>query len=265
MKILGEFFLKNLYLFFFHSNYRKFFWLSLRFIFKRRHSPFRTVLFGRGFKGLDYLSFLWQYFEIFCLDSYQFEQKQENPVIIDCGSNIGLSLLYYHRNYSGATILAFEPSSTVFEYLQKNCERYGINAELKNEAIWIKDGEISFNDKGADFGAIGPSELTVKAGRLKDYLLHFKTVDFLKIDIEGAEVAVLEDVNEALKRVESIFIEYHSFASGNQELDKVLAILTENGFRYSIQVPNPKPSPLRRIRTTTEGMDFQANIWGKRI
>src|SRR5688500_10055596 len=52
--------------------------------------------------------------EIFVREIYRFETDIRNPVIIDCGSNIGLSVLYFHKSYPGARILAFEPDAGNF-------------------------------------------------------------------------------------------------------------------------------------------------------
>jgi FkbM family methyltransferase len=44
---------------------------------------------------------------------------------------------------------------------------------------------------------------------LKKFIQDFKHIDFLKLDIEGAELHVLQDISSELHRVKHLFIEYH--------------------------------------------------------
>ena len=58
-------------------------------------------------------------------------------------------------------------------------------------------------------------------------------VDFLKMDIEGAETGVLCG-SQKLDKVKQLFIEYHSFVDDKQKLSDLLSCLIKNGFRYFI-------------------------------
>ena len=62
-----------------------------------------------------------------------------------------------------------------------------------------------------------------------------KHVDFLKLDIEGAETTVIKDCADYLGNVDNIFVEYHSFLSEKQTLDELLNILKKTNFRVQIQ------------------------------
>ena len=78
---------------------------------------------------------------------------------------------------------------------------------------------------------------TVKCVRLKDLLN--EEIDFLKIDIEGAEHAVLKDCSENLKTVRNLFVEYHGVYSEMYKLNEILEILVKNNFRYYIKEGSP--------------------------
>lgn len=52
-------------------------------------------LFGHEIQLVDSASFLWTYDDIFVKQIYKFESQNQNPIIIDCGANIGLSVLYF--------------------------------------------------------------------------------------------------------------------------------------------------------------------------
>ena len=73
----------------------------------------------------------------------------------------------------------------------------------------------------------------VKAVRLRDYL--DKPVEFLKIDIEGAEYEVLRDCKDRLHNVVNLFVEYHSLLNEDQKLSEILQIIKDAGFRFYIK------------------------------
>ena len=105
-------------------------------------------------------------------------------------------------------------------------------------------------------------------------LERFPKIDLLKIDIEGAEMAVLERSNGILKNVERIFVEFHSSVSDQpQKLSKLLSILERNNFRYWIQggyselFPFSGNAPFVNTKFNdpnllqTGGFDLQLDIW----
>ena len=208
-----------------------------------RYQNGNTNLFGFEFEFVDSASFRAQYFEIFSRQIYNFKAENDQPYIIDCGSNIGVSILYFKKIYPNAHIVGFEPDKNVFLTLKKNVANSTLKSiSLLNKGIWNNEGKVSFNEEGADGGSIldkknqhfvhtKKSEIEVVS--LRQYLN--KPVDFLKIDIEGAESVLLEDCNDLIKNVQRIFIEFHSKIGCPQKLDSILNILTINGFRYYIE------------------------------
>ena len=76
-------------------------------------------------------------------------------------------------------------------------------------------------------------EVVVKCVRLSDLLN--EEVDFLKIDIEGAELPVLRDCGDKIKNVKNLFVEYHGKYDKLSELNEMLDILIRNGFKYCIR------------------------------
>ena len=73
----------------------------------------------------------------------------------------------------------------------------------------------------------------VKCVRLKDLLN--EEIDFLKIDIEGAEFAVLKDCSDNLKNIKNLFVEYHGKYDEMFKLNEILEILLQNNFKYYIK------------------------------
>jgi FkbM family methyltransferase len=218
---------------------------------------------------VDSASFLFMYNEIFNKEIYKFCAESTHPYIIDCGANIGLSVIYFKKLYPDAEIIAFEPDPRVFNVLKENTESMRLEkVSLINKALWNEETKIEFYSEGADGGRIAiDSDNTIKVSietvRLKDFIIN-KKVDFLKIDIEGAETNVLIDSREVLQNVKYLFVEYHSFLNQRQTLNELLSILTENNFRYYIyHIGITSEYPYLNISNSLS-MDGQLNIFAIR-
>jgi FkbM family methyltransferase len=203
------------------------------------HGVKTTSLSGRKIKFLQPYWFLHNYQEIFEDHVYYFESDKKDPLIIDCGSNIGLSIIYFKTLFPESKVIGFEPDPEIYGLLRNNLDSFKLSGiDARNEAVWIRNETLVFK-KGYLEGHIVDADsnekntIQVKATRLKDLLSSFEEIDFLKIDIEGAELDVLEDCAEYLPRVKNLFIEFHN--NGGRylaELTRILSILENKGFAY---------------------------------
>lgn len=209
-----------------------------------RYTPGEVVIEDSVLHFPDSVSFRFIYKELFENHIYRFNSIDRSPLIIDCGANIGLSVLYFKQLYPQSRIIAFEPDDEIFTYLEKNTSRYkNQDVQLVKKAVWNENGTIEFKSEGADAGRVSLSDDTtefkgvvkVETVRLRELIN--EPVGFLKIDIEGSEVKVMEDIEDKLSYVQNLFVEYHSFANRPQELEKLLAILSRAGFRYYLDTP----------------------------
>ncbi len=230
-----------------------------------RFQPVEFKFFSKKLKIIDSASFLFQYGEIFTSEIYKFKARNQHPYIIDCGANIGLSIIYFKKLYPQATIIAFEPDPMVFSVLSYNIRSFGFSdVTLINKALWDKATALPFFSEGSDGGRVavqGDNKqlVRVKTERLNKYLR--KPIDFLKIDIEGAETRVLQDCQEQLANVRNLFVEYHSFVKTTQTLDALLAILRTCSFRYYVShIGTTSPHPFIQ-KSVWVGMDNQLNIY----
>jgi FkbM family methyltransferase len=225
-----------------------------------------TSLTGRPLEVVDAASFLFMHGEIYEQQIYCFKASSPRPFIIDGGANIGLSVLYFKELYPESRVIAFEPDEEVFSVLKSNVERSGYkDVELVRRALWSSETTLEFMHEGADGGRIAQgadaNRRSIQTARLRDYL--DERVDFLKLDIEGAETEVLLDCADRLDRVEHLFVEYHSFASRPQTLNTLVDILARAGFRLHIHPPITSPQPFLR-REVHLDMDMQLNVFAFR-
>lgn len=228
-----------------------------------RYRNHNLVYRGMKFAVTDFISVAWQLKEFFDDGRLEFRSAKSAPVILDCGANVGVSALYFKQLFPQASITAFEPDPKVFACLTENLRQNnatGVN--VINKAVWINNDGVSFGSEGADGGSIffEGNKTVLPSIRLKEVLAAHEQVDLLKIDIEGAEVEVLKDCASELKKVQYLFVEYHSWINSAQQLDELLAVLRNNGFRYYIhQIGETIKAPFVE-RNFTNGMDIQLDI-----
>jgi FkbM family methyltransferase len=225
-----------------------------------------TGLLGRPLRYVDAASLLSAHYEIFGRQLYRFEASHSAPLIIDVGSNIGLSVIYFKRLYPAARVKAIEADPAIFRTLSENVETFELaDVELIEAAATVADGPVEFHREGGDAGRLEPlmgaASNVVRGLRLRDLLA--EETALLKLDIEGAEVDVLLDCSDRLRLIDHLFVEYHSFEERPQRLAELLAVLEENDFRIHVESVDQIASPFvhRELRS---GFDLQLNIFATR-
>lgn len=198
--------------------------------------------------GYDYRTIDYLFREIFLERSYRFIAATEVPVIIDCGSNIGLSILYFKVLYPKARVYGFEPNPYAFELLRENIRLNGLqDVEVYNVALADRDTDVSFFIDG-NIGTLrgsmrqdrgGPNEIPVKAQRLSAFIQNIgMPVDLLKIDVEGAESLIIDDLchSGTIDDVRQIILEYHHKMNGEKgRFSHFLRKLEDKEFDYNIR------------------------------
>jgi FkbM family methyltransferase len=223
-----------------------------------------TILLPHPVTFPDAASFLFIYDEIFVKKVYEFQADTEGPYIIDAGANIGMSVIYFKQLYPHAEVVAFEPDKSIAKYLHQNIASFGLSdVTVVEKALWHEETTLQFFSDGSDGGRIATDAdhgeiISIPTIRLRNYLN--RTVDLLKIDIEGAELIVLEDCKDLLHYVKHLFVEYHSFVGQPQQLGKLILLLEEAGFRLYVSAPGIASEQPFIEPVVYAGMDGQLNI-----
>jgi len=181
--------------------------------------------------------------------NYVFNQKyhitnepflnKQNPVILDLGSNIGCTVLDFKLRYPGSIIYGFEMDLDNYNLAMTNCKGFS-NVYLFNQAVWIKKDTIVY-DKSNQPDAYSiinvqnsKKSLSVASLSISDIINenNIGSIDFLKMDIEGAEIDILnEDDLSWLTLVHSFNIEFHHIS--DSMLEKYIPLLSAYGFNVS--------------------------------
>ena len=178
--------------------------------------------------------------EIFVNAAYSFTSPTPRPRIVDCGANVGMTVLFFKAVRPEAEVLAFEPHPVTFarllETIHSNCLR---DVHVENAAVGERDGTVAFYSHQADRGSLtgsldrswgGDERLEIRTVRLSGWIR--EPVDFLKIDVEGAEYDVIDDLiaTDAIRWIREAAIEYHELDTQPGRLTRMTNALEVAGF-----------------------------------
>ncbi len=183
--------------------------------------------------------------EIFVKLAYYFRAGRPDPYIVDGGSNIGMSVLFFKALYPRARVLAFEPAEPAHDLLVRNVEANELRGvDVHRAALGRVDGDVPFFEDADDPSTfrmstrrerISGRETSVRQRRLSEFLT--EDIDLVKLDVEGSEDEVLEDLVDSgtISRVGQLVVEYHHHLDGERDfLDAFLERLRGQGFRYQL-------------------------------
>ena len=160
-----------------------------------------------------------------CFGKLDYEAPKSLSVVVDFGSNIGISALYFLTRNEGVKVYLFEPVPRNIERLKQNLHGFEERYELRECAVGIEDGCLDFacDDTGRYGGLIkggathfskwDPKKIitvnVVSANKLLDEILNQQQcADIVKIDVEGYEDTILNSIAiENLSRIDRIYAE----------------------------------------------------------
>ena len=199
-----------------------------------RRQPGLLVVDGKVLRYADFHSLYYQIRQLFGDNLYSFMTDKKDPLILDCGAHVGLASLYFKDHYPAARIKAYEADAAIADLCRANASAFGFaDIEVVHAAVWTHDRGVQFDHSNDDAGHVveGSAAQRVPSVRLKSILAD-TSVDFLKLDVEGAEFELFEDCADELARVSRMVIEVHAMDSRQAPIGKLLHILERAGFRY---------------------------------
>lgn len=155
---------------------------------------------------------------------------KEGDVIVDAGANIGYYTVLLSRAVGDTgKVYAFEPGEECFNLLSKNIKENGCkNVVLINKALSDKEGDIQFyineRDKGSSsmIKDANGFKVTVKGTTLDKEI--DEPIDFMKMDIEGAELGALKGATTLLCSCKKMVIEVPEKRKDFKEIMKLLVL-----------------------------------------
>ncbi len=193
---------------------------------------------NRDLHYVDAPSVYYQLSDIYIGLAYDFSSENQTPYILDVGAHIGLATLRFRELFPTAKIIAFEPDPQIADCLTHNLAKAADHqTEVIVAAAWSKKGEIGFKSTGDDSGGIDKDTTTSLVPTIELASYCQQTVDFLKLDIEGAEFEVIQHLHHSgvLPNVRRLFLELHHWDTTKiPRFHEALNIIAESGFNYRI-------------------------------
>lgn len=171
-------------------------------------------------------------------------------IVVDAGaSGSGIATMYFSRLVGDTgKVIALEPDKENYKILQKNLELNNINNVIAlNKGLWRNEAVLSFDSSMgesssvlfSDQGGIG-KQIKIPCVDLDSLLkdLGLPRVDFIKMDIEGAEIEAFEGMKQTLKMGSpSLAVASYHIRDGQQTYLALEKSLKEMG--YQVRTGHP--------------------------
>lgn len=183
--------------------------------------------------------------------------------VLDIGANYGWYALHIAKQSPNAAIFSFEPIPSTFKCLNENVALNNVsNIETLNFGLSDKEGKFNFfydsslsvNASLANVsGNSNIEEVVCNVKTLDEYWLEQKQIDFIKCDIEGAELFALKGGAKSIQKFKPIiFCEMLRkwTAKFNYHPNDIIAFLKEIGY-CCFTLANEKLRPFEKVDEET--------------
>jgi FkbM family methyltransferase len=137
-------------------------------------------------------------------------------LIFDLGAHIGLTMAHMATLYPETRVVGVELNHENAKLCIRNVAVFGKRCEVVEAAVWWHDGEVRYEtEPGSEYGFyVAPQgSYRARAVTLQDLVAANtppgSAVDYVKMDIEGAERELLTRNTDWASRVRSIKVEVH--------------------------------------------------------
>jgi FkbM family methyltransferase len=195
-----------------------------------------------------------------CYTSASFYRPEPGDTVLDIGANIGFFAMHLQQLARGIRVHCFEPADANRAMIGRNVEANGCASSVAVHPFAVAGGPGRLELRGAANSvhrSIFPSRFVGEEVEVVDAvgldqaldLCGDRPVDLLKIDVEGAEIEIVEGLTAGRwRQVRRAVVEYHDlFRPGCRE--RVCRVLTDAGF--SLRVVTDGPGDLGLIFATS--------------
>ena len=206
---------------------------------------------------LDYDIFLAIFRQVFVRNVYYVNTKNKAPTIIDCGGNMGMTVLYWKYLFPESKVTVFEPSREVVGVLRNNIAQNKLqNIRVVEAAVSNREGRASMYMRGAAAcgntlsSSINDATINKESGSYEVETVKLSRfieteIDILKMDIEGAEGMVCDEIMKAGKFacIKELVMEYHYYPQEpTNSLSSLLDTLKKSYFESQIYFEEYDPT-----------------------
>jgi len=166
---------------------------------------------------------------------------KNSKVVLDVGAHVGLFTVKARKAVGNdGLVVAIEPEPKNAALLSENVKKHGFkNVVVVTKAAGNHKGKVKLyvspGSRGHSLLPIRPSSIDVDMDTLDNIAagLGLAKVDFIKIDVEGAELDVLKGAEKILRKpnVKLAIAAYHPLPDGSSELQKISSYLKSKGMK----------------------------------
>jgi len=179
---------------------------------------------------------VWVLFEVYRNNNYEkVIMIEKGDIVVDIGAHVGMfTVKALKESGKEGFVVAIEPEPINVEILRKNTRKYD-NVAIVKKAVGEKKCRAKLYLFGKNLSSceylvknMGREEssgvMEVEMDRLDNILsgLGISEVDFVKMDVEGAELEVLKGAGEYLKKIKKIAIAAEHYPGEHEEVGKFL-------------------------------------------
>ena len=160
----------------------------------------------------------------------------KGAIILDIGANIGNHTVYWAMQDKIKKVYSFEPLKETFNMLEKNIEINDLEEKVKLFNIGLSYEESSARISHFDKTNIGGTSIEKTAdgslvvNKLDNIKINEDRIDFIKIDVEGHEIKVLNGAKETFLKYKPKYVFIESFSNN---FPKVKEILESYGYKLT--------------------------------
>jgi len=170
------------------------------------------------------------------------QEINSGDVVLDIGANIGFMTTFFSKLNGQSQIYALEPDPSNFKLLKENIAKLDIDSSVhaENVAVWKSDGVVDLNiSKSSNLHSIHNSDsgdkISIPAVTVSSFLTNKKNPNFIKMDVEGAEVEIFEGMKNFVLNTDhtiKILVEVHpNYYSNDHSFAPQLIWYEKNGFK----------------------------------
>ncbi|MGK0389741.1 MAG: FkbM family methyltransferase [Maribacter sp.] len=180
---------------------------------------------------------------------------EKGDTVIDIGAHIGVFSIYAAEKSQTGKVYAFEPFSDNFKVLEQHKTlnkknnlfvfNQGVDSKSGTQTLFLSPdnntGGHSLHLKNNSDKKVEITTITLSNFCHNEQI---STIDFLKLDCEGAEFEIIKSSEHILKNVRKIIMECHPYQDNN--VDDMADILKRNHFKVN-RISNDSPDGIEMI------------------
>jgi len=198
------------------------------------------------------------WYDLHCTDPVWLEMRflkehmiEQGDVVLECGGHHGCTAIVL-SNWAGETgkVVTFEASPKNCDIIEKNIRQNNLgNVTVERKAVGSRKGKITINDVSNASITMTGRGVEVELVCLDEY--ENLNPSFLKIDVEGFEVQVLQGARRIMSKRPKLAIEIHAedLPRYGASVEDLFDLIDVDNYRFWIQWEDGKYPEEYRVGT----------------